>query len=24
VQFVHDEIVKRVVPEKYPLPTEIP
>jgi len=23
VQFVHDEIVKRVVPEKYPLPTEI-
>jgi pimeloyl-ACP methyl ester carboxylesterase len=24
VQFVHDEIVKRVVPEKYPLPTETP
>ena len=23
VQFVHNEIVKRVVPEKYPLPTEI-
>ena len=23
VQFVHDEMVKRVVPEKYPLPTEI-
>ena len=23
VQFVHNEIVKRVAPEKYPLPTEI-
>jgi hypothetical protein len=23
VQFVHNEIVRRVVPEKYPLPTEI-
>jgi hypothetical protein len=23
VQFVHDQIVKRVVPEKYPLPTSI-
>jgi pimeloyl-ACP methyl ester carboxylesterase len=23
VQFVHNEIVKRVVPEKFPLPTEI-
>ena len=23
VQFVHDQIVKRVAPEKYPLPTEI-
>ena len=24
VQFVHNEIVKRVVPESYPLPTDIP
>ena len=24
VQFVHNEIVKRVVPVKFPLPTEIP
>ncbi len=23
VQFVHNQIVKQVVPEKYPLPTEI-
>lgn len=23
VQFVHDQIIKKVAPEKYPLPTEI-
>ena len=23
VQFVHNEIIKRVVPTKYPLPTEV-